>query len=168
VALPELEPVVGRHRDRSDPAAGWGVPAHMSVLYPFVPPARLDAAVLGTVAAAVASVPGFDVVFHRCRWFDSTVLWVEPEPAEPLLVLTSAVTEAFPDHRPYAGTHDLVIPHVTVGLAEVGGLTRLRAAEREVSDLLPVDAQVRAVSLMTGSPAPATWATVTTFPLAAG
>lgn len=168
MALPELEPVVGRHRDRSDPAAGWGVPAHMSVLYPFVPPARLEPAVLEAAAAAVASVPEFDVVFHRCRWFDSTVLWVEPEPAEPVAALTAVVTEAFPDHRPYAGTHDLVIPHVTVGLAEVGGLARLRAVEREVSDLLPVDARVQAVSLMTGSPAPATWATVTTFPLAAG
>lgn len=167
VPVPELEPAVGRHRDRYDPAASWGVPAHATVLYPFVPPARVDAAVLAAAAAAVASVPGFDLTFSRCRWFDDTVLWVEPEPAEPLAALTATVTAAFPDYRPYGGTYEVVVPHVTVGLAEVGGLAGLRAAERAVIDALPVVARVRAVVLMTGSPAPATWKAVTAFPLGA-
>jgi hypothetical protein len=32
------EPAVSRHRARLDRAAAWGVPAHVTILYPFVTP----------------------------------------------------------------------------------------------------------------------------------
>jgi hypothetical protein len=42
VLLPEAEIAVASHRAELDAAAGLGVPAHVTVLYPFVPPARID------------------------------------------------------------------------------------------------------------------------------
>ena len=44
VAVAEAEPAVADHRERLDRAATWGVPAHITVLYPFLPPADLEAA----------------------------------------------------------------------------------------------------------------------------
>jgi hypothetical protein len=38
VPVPEAERGVSGHRNRLDRAAVWGVPAHVTVLYPFVPP----------------------------------------------------------------------------------------------------------------------------------
>ena len=38
VPVPEAGPVVGRLRARLDRSASRGVPAHVTVLYPFVPP----------------------------------------------------------------------------------------------------------------------------------
>ncbi len=38
VPVPAVEPLVARYRDRFDAAAGGGVPAHITVLYPFVEP----------------------------------------------------------------------------------------------------------------------------------
>ena len=55
---PEAEPVVGRHRARLDRAAVEGVPAHVTVLYPFVPPPEITAATIEVLAAAVRSVAG--------------------------------------------------------------------------------------------------------------
>jgi hypothetical protein len=40
VPVPEAERVVSRYRARLDGAAALGVPAHVTVLYPFVPAAR--------------------------------------------------------------------------------------------------------------------------------
>ena len=40
VAVPAAEPAVRAHRQQFDRAAAWGVPAHVTVLYPFVPPFR--------------------------------------------------------------------------------------------------------------------------------
>jgi hypothetical protein len=43
--VPEAEALVGRFRDRHDPAAAAGMPAHITLLYPFKSPDAIDAAV---------------------------------------------------------------------------------------------------------------------------
>ena len=50
VEVPAADAAVARHREILDLAAGWGVPAHLTVLYPFVPPAQLDDDVQSAVA----------------------------------------------------------------------------------------------------------------------
>src|SRR6478752_773273 len=103
VLVPEAEGAVAEHRAHLDMAASWGVPAHLSVVYPFVPPADVDDAVLDELASAVATVPGFDCVFPRTDWFGDDVLWLAPEPDEPFRALVQAVVGAFPAHQPYGG-----------------------------------------------------------------
>jgi hypothetical protein len=43
VPVPEAERAVSRHRARLDAAAALGVPAHVTVLFPFVPPSEIAA-----------------------------------------------------------------------------------------------------------------------------
>ena len=47
---------MARLRGRLDQAATLGVPAHVTILYPFVPPGAMSADVVDAAAAAVASV----------------------------------------------------------------------------------------------------------------
>jgi hypothetical protein len=75
VPLAEAEPVVRRFRASLDRAASWGVPAHVTVLYSFLPPERIDEAVLATVQDIVATVPRSDVLLTRVGWFGDTVVW---------------------------------------------------------------------------------------------
>jgi len=56
VPVPEAEPAVSRHRARLDRAAAWGVPAHVTILYPFAPPLAITAATTAALAAAAAPV----------------------------------------------------------------------------------------------------------------
>jgi hypothetical protein len=46
VLVPEAEPLVKPFRDRYDPSAAAGVPAHITLLYPFKPPDEIDSTVL--------------------------------------------------------------------------------------------------------------------------
>ena len=46
VRVPEAEPVVNRFRAAYDPSAPAGVPAHVTLLYPFKPPDALTEPVL--------------------------------------------------------------------------------------------------------------------------
>lgn len=101
--MPALEPVVGRHREHLDVAAGWGVPAHVTVLYPFAPPDAVDEALLGKLAAAIGTVPQFRCTFAATDWFGHDVLWLRPGPVEPFRALTKAVLSAFPQYLPYGG-----------------------------------------------------------------
>ena len=113
-----------------------GVPAHVTVLYPFLPPDAIDEGALGALAAAVASVPAFDCRFERTGWFGDEVLYLQPDPAEPFRRLTAAVWAAFLLCPPYAGAHDGSAPHLTVAervLADrKGAPDALAAAEAHV------------------------------------
>ena len=52
--VPAAESSVGQHRARLDQAARDGVPAHITVLYPFLPPAGIDAALLAALGQMFA------------------------------------------------------------------------------------------------------------------
>ena len=56
VLVPEAERAAAGHRAHLDMAASWGVPAHLSVVYPFVPAADVDEQVLTELATAVGTV----------------------------------------------------------------------------------------------------------------
>jgi hypothetical protein len=166
VAVPEAEPAVGALRAAYDPAASWGVPAHVTVLYPFLPPDRLDPGVLAAVGATVAAVPAFDLVLARTRRFGDQVLWLAPEPDAPLRALTAAVWARFPQTPPYGGEFDDVIPHLTVTDGQPPEV--METAAGRVAPWLPIRARVRSVRLITGRPQPDSWQTVAEFPLSGG
>ena len=155
VAVPQAEPAVARWRARLDPSAAWGVPAHVTLLYPFLPPGQIDRAVLTALEATVRTVPRFAVTFRRVEWFGESVLWLAPEPDHPLRALTVAVWHRFPQTPPYGGLHPDAVPHLTV--AERGPLDVMRAAAVAVRSELPIEAAVSTVQLLAGSAHPHSW-----------
>jgi 2'-5' RNA ligase len=158
VPVPEAEPAVGRVRAALDRSAGWGVPAHVTVLFPFLPPERVTDEVVAAVGEVVASVPRFEVTFARVDWFGTDAVWLAPEPDDGFRALTGAVWRRFPETPPYGGIHDDVIPHLTIGHGHP--LRVLRAAAEEVSGRLPVTATVDRVLLIAGSTGPGSWRTL--------
>lgn len=160
------DPVVGPHREHLDRAAAWGVPAHLTVIHPFVPPGEVDDELLDRLGRAVAAVPAFDVAFRRTAWFGRDVLWLAPEPAQPFRDLTAAVFAAFPDNPPYGGALDGSAPHLTVGERRFGDLAALQRAETAVAAHLPLTTRIDRVQLVAGSDAPGSWALVRELPLA--
>jgi len=111
VAVPEAETAVGALRLEHDWSAARGVPAHITILFPFLPPERIDEEAL---RALFASREAFDFVLDRVERFEEGPVWLHPEPSEPFAALTSLVWSVWPDHPPYEGAHDVVIPHLTV------------------------------------------------------
>jgi 2'-5' RNA ligase len=163
VAIPEAEAVVGRFRASLDRSASWGVPAHVTVLYPFLPPDRIDEAVLATVREVVAAVERFDVWLSRVAWFGDTVAWVAPQPDQPFRDLTTMVWRRFPQTPPYGGAHAEVVPHLTIGHDAVRPV--LQEAATAVAAQLPIRAAVTTVRLIAGTPGHSPWRTMGEFPL---
>jgi 2'-5' RNA ligase len=163
VPVPEAEQVVGAFRASLDRSAGWGVPAHVTVIYPFLPPDRLGPDELRRLRDAVRSVPRFDVSFAEVRWFADTVVWLAPHPAEGFRALIDAVWSAFPECPPYGGAFGTPVPHLTIG--DDAALDTLSAAGDAVSRRLPVTAAVQAAHLFQGSAAPGAWRSVAELPL---
>jgi 2'-5' RNA ligase len=136
--------VVAGVRSTYDVAAAYGVPAHVTVLFPFLPLADVDSAVRAELARICAAVPAFDVVLPTVRRFPG-VAWLDPTPAGPFRVLTSSVAARWPDHQPYGGVFTRVVPHLTV--AE-GDDDVLDEAERLVTPGLPIGHRVDRMDLI--------------------
>jgi 2'-5' RNA ligase len=144
--LPVDVPVpVRRLRDRMDPSAAQGVPAHVTLIYPFMHPAAMDEATRRRLEQIIAAEPAFSFALTRVgRWPD--VVYLAPDPDEPFRRLIAALTDAFPDYPPYGGVHDEVVPHVTV--AADPRPDWLDAAERALPAMLPIRAVAREALLV--------------------
>ncbi|WP_228645191.1 2'-5' RNA ligase family protein [Microtetraspora sp. AC03309] len=141
VKMPEAEPIVSRWRERFDPSAAYGVPAHVTILYPFLEHARIDGRVVTELRELFAAHPSFEARFVRCGRFPG-ILYLVPEPERRFIALTEAVVARWPEAPPYRGQFDEVIPHLTVADGD-----DLDAIEAEIAARLPVVARARSVSL---------------------
>lgn len=166
IPVPTADAIVRRHRAALDPAAALGVPAHVTVLFPFVPPARIDEGVLSRAAAVAAALPSVVASFGDIGWFDERVVFLRPQPDDWFRSATARMCAEFPDCPPYGGVYDDVVPHLTIG--DRAPLTAMRDAAADVQRLLPVQERIDELVLMCGTESRGSWRTVAVFPLADG
>lgn len=146
VALPSrLEAL----RLRCVPDAADGLPAHVTVSYPFAAPDAIDDGVVALVAQVVARrAPWTMRLVERRRWPDTVYASVEPE--APAIGLQADLEAAFPSLPIYGGAIDAFVPHVTV--AE-GGAADDPAVDADPGwDDLPFSCAVREVELIVRAP----------------
>jgi 2'-5' RNA ligase len=103
-----------RRRRRSVPDAVEGLPAHLTMLYPFVDPDGLDRAVRRRIAAVAADHDPFAYqLVERARWPD--VIYVAIAPVDPFVALQADLGAAFPDYPIYGEPAGFAfVPHVTI------------------------------------------------------
>src|SRR2546426_3687798 len=107
-----LPPDLERFRVAHVPNAALGVPAHITLIYPFAPAERLNPAVRRRVARALASQPPFSFRLTAVRRWPNT-LYLAVDPAAPFEGLVRSLEAKFPEYPPYAGAFPYV-PHVTL------------------------------------------------------
>ena len=115
VAVPSAENTVETFRRKLDPSSALGMPAHITVLYPFAPLSTISPSVADELGALLRRFEPFDFVLSEVGWFDERVLYLAPSPQAPFVELTVAISEAFPAYLPYGGAFGEVVPHLTVG-----------------------------------------------------
>lgn len=145
IEVPESESLVREPRTRLDPSAARGMPAHVTVLFPFAPAARLDDAVLRRVAEVSAGCRAFDYRFSSTGWFDDRVVYLAPDDPSSFVVLAERLWATFPEYPPFEGQFAAVVPHLTVGMDP--DLDQLREAERAVRAGLPVTGRAQRLML---------------------
>ena len=130
--VPSAERHVGVLRQRFDPGS---MPAHVTILYPFVAPASITGAVVDDLGALLGNVEPFAFTLGEIRWFDDRVMYLAPDPSASFVGLTTLISARFPGHAPYRGAFDEVVPHLTVG--DGGRPARMRRAGRACSATSP-------------------------------
>jgi hypothetical protein len=170
LVCPGAGPAVSAARARLDSSARAGVPAHVTVLYPFRPVGLLGADDHHALEDAYAGVDAFTLRASGTAWFGDRVLYVAPDDPAPVLAVVEATVAAMPGAAPYGGAFAEVVPHLTVGHGH--DVEVLRAAGRQVAEALPFTQHLDHVELWAG-PALAgvvpegSWHHVRSYPLRA-
>lgn len=147
IPVPQADAVVGRWRYEYDPVAAAGVPAHVTLVVPWLPPDEIGEPDLAELEEELADVAAFDFTLARVDWFGRRVLWVAPEPAEPFLKLTHRLSDRF-HTPPWDDEFDEVIPHLTVAHASDG--VELVPVAADVATRLPLACRAQEVWVMVG------------------
>lgn len=105
------------------------VPAHITLLYPFVPLEEIDNAA-SRLRSMLAEVKPFEINLGRYSRFEKTV-FLEPVDPKPVIELHRRLAAAFPEYPIYGGEHGPDLhPHLTLA-------SRDDLAEGEVIELPP-------------------------------
>lgn len=115
LVIDAAESIVGEHRRTHDPVAAQGVPAHVTILFPF--PSEVDPDTEARIRSVAATVEPFDLTFRRTDRFPGAVLYLVPEPDDEVRMLMRMAVDRFPDHPPYDGEVADPTPHLTIGMA---------------------------------------------------
>lgn len=138
IRIPEAEPLVST-----------GLPAHVTVLYPFLHESRLDRTVHRELSGLFGSYGAFEVSFTEFGRYPG-VLHLAPLPDDPFRALTKEVTRRWPEAEPYRGIFDGELdPHLTLAVREGrdGDEAALDALESRFRRYLPLTARVAGVHL---------------------
>lgn len=149
VPVPEVEPLVGPFRMQYDPSASAGVPAHITINYPFMPGIEVSEGLCDRLERHFIKFEPFDFYFNRWARFPD-VLYLPPEPSDGFILMIESVAELFPESAHYADAFDSITPHLTIAQVEdPATLTRVaQEVGAQLSDHFPIAARARAVCLM--------------------
>jgi hypothetical protein len=134
ISLPQADNVLSYVRSRfRGEVPPVGAPAHITLLYPWMPPALIDEKVLTELAG----------------WFGCEVLLLVPENPTPFIRLTKAIVRRWPEFPYYSGDYDDIDPHVTLAYGDESSLSGLAA---EVVGQVPVRVRTSSIGLSIGQP----------------
>lgn len=152
-------------RLENDPSAKAGVPPHVTLMFPFVPPEELTEGTIDLLASLIIAAAPFDFALTRVREFGRGVVYLEPDPSAPFVRLTGGIGGKF-SLLPYGGAFgEHPIPHLTVAVPESGATLRQIAGRLDAE--LPLSLRAEEAWLMVGSDA-AGWRTIRSMPLGKG
>ncbi len=167
IPISEAEAVVGELRRHHDPAAELGVPAHVTILFPFVAREAVDGELHASLGELFADLPPFAYRFSRVARFGDATVFLAPDPVEAFVALTRAVAERWPEYPPYEGAHPAIVPHLTIGdrLAPGEADAVAAAVAAALEDHGPIVGTATAVELLAQDPG-ARWIARGRYPLA--
>jgi 2'-5' RNA ligase len=140
----EAEPIVSSLRRQYDKSASLGVPAHITLLYPFRPPhlAEMD---VENLADFFSAIPAFEFSLSEARRFPRTA-YLHPDVPERFVEIIRKLVEKWPEYQPYHGVFRDIIPHLSV--AHDADIEVLEAVQQCLLQHLPIGCMAKEAWLL--------------------
>jgi len=125
-----------------------GIPPHVTLMYPFLPPPHLTDQVIRELEKMVANVAPFDFALTNVREFEQGVVYLEPEPAEPFVNMCNEIGRRF-GLLPFRGEFgEALVPHLTLAMPQLHSATQRIA--HTLAPILPIKLHADQAWLMVG------------------
>lgn len=155
IPVPAFEEFIRHHRVFNPAVSPEGVPAHLTLLYPFLPP-EVCVEAHAQVASFFASVEPIEFELTEIGWFDDRVVFVAPDDPTPFVALTERLIGEWTECIPYGGRHGgKHVPHLTLGIE--GTSQEMASLAEAAQQLLPMKCVAEQAWLMIGTSRPARW-----------
>jgi 2'-5' RNA ligase len=132
--IAEVEPFVSSLRLQYDRSAALGVPAHITLLFPFYPPQKAEGQ-LEKLHEFFNSIPSFEFYFVEVRRFPRAA-YLHPDQPERFIKIINRLVQKWPDCKPYGGAFPDIVPHLTV--ADQVDVGVLNSVQTSLCDRLPI------------------------------
>ncbi len=142
--------------------AALGIPAHVTLLFPFVPAEEIGDELIAELRDLFAEQPAFEFTLARVARFQD-VAWLAPDPSDPFRRLTELIFSRYPEYPPYEGLHEEVLPHLTVAMGDAALQDEVDTA---LTPHLPLGAHTGEVTLIVEDDS-GHWSESERFPLGA-
>lgn len=164
ILVPDAEPVVSPFRQKYDPSASQGMPAHITINYPFQADIPSYPELYAKLDALFSKYPPIQFSLVSINQFPG-VLYLEPAPVYPFIDLIQSVATEFPESPPYKGEFSEAIPHLTVAQSDdQAEFQKIKSDFMEFSRRhLPIEITAEGVSLMNNRIG--AWSVQKNFPL---
>lgn len=144
VPVLEAEPIVAPLRLQHDKSARLGMPAHITLLYPFHPPHMAEGEIKD-LTEVFSTIPAFEFSLIEVRCFPRTA-YLHPNKPELFIGIVGRLLEKWPDCPPYKGAFAEIIPHLTV--ADRASADTLDMVQRQLINHLPITCAAREARLI--------------------
>ena len=142
VSIPEADDIlsyVRRAHDGEVPPVG--VTAHITLLYPWMPPDQIDQEAVDELASLCAGFPSLDYSL-RIGPFDGGALLLAPEDSSPFVRMTEAMLGRWSECPHHSGEHGRTEPHVSLAYGDEQQILRLAA---QIRDQVPVSGRCASI-----------------------
>lgn len=169
VPMAGADPVVRPLRRARYGDGDAGMPAHVTLLYPFLPQEEIDGRVRSRLRGLFHHYSPFHVHFRRTVRKEG-LLYLDPEPADPFVALHGEIRREWPALLPYGGKFGLdYTAHLSIAYGEDGRIDPngfFGPLEAALEPHLPLQAHAQAVWLVVRRDEH--WVHQGTFPFAGG
>jgi hypothetical protein len=149
--MPATDTVVRPIRRAQNPSGDAGMPAHVTLMYPFLERDSIDETVRTALRLMFNPMRPFDVTFERSTR-DDGLLYLPPEPPAAFVALHQLIRRTWPTMLPYEGKYGNVYkPHLSIAYGAEGRLDPdgvFGPMEEALSAHLPLRSQARSVWLV--------------------
>jgi 2'-5' RNA ligase len=164
VTIPEAESVVRKWREKYDRVALLGIPAHITLLYPFKSPPEINESIIDKLRLLFKTINSFSFSLTTIGTFPN-VIFLSPYPKNFFIDITKKLASLFPENPPFGGKFPEINPHLTIGqFTDKDNFKEiLNNILKEINPKLPINAKAIEAKLMVEN-SDQTWSELIKFP----
>jgi 2'-5' RNA ligase len=148
VPVLEAEQYVSNFRMEYDPSASVGVPAHITINYPFTPEISNHLDYIAELSSIISGFTQFPFQLIEICTFPQAV-YLSPQPTSPFIDIIQAISSGFPESQPYKDEFSQIVPHLTLAQVKENEIQSIeKMALNLLNPNLPISAKASEIWLI--------------------